>query len=104
MTPGSSYPRRCALCSVHCVVWKKGRPLTASLLSQVEGLIAEARRLFAIVTINRARGRRLFNLDTSPRVHAFEGKKGVLRAEATPRLQLPFALGAPTSFALIKIG
>ena len=104
MTSGSSYPRRCALCSVHCVVWKKGRPLTASLLSQVEGLIAEARRLFAIVTINRARGRRLFNLIASPRVHAFEGKKGVLRAEATPRLQLPFALGAPTSFALIKIG
>ena len=103
VTRGSSYPRRCALCSVHCVVWKKGRPLTASLLSQVEGLIAEARRLFAIVTINRARGRRLFNLDTSPRVHAFEGKKGVLRAEATPRLQLPFARRASTSFAL-KIG
>ena len=25
VTRGSSYPRRCALCSVHCVVWKKGR-------------------------------------------------------------------------------
>ena len=47
MTRGSSYPRRCALCSVHCVVWKKGRPLNASLLAQVGGSGAARRKVLA---------------------------------------------------------
>ena len=71
-------------------------PLTASLLAQVEGMIAEARRLLAIGAIERARGRRLINRETTPQVHASEMKKRKLRAAATPRLQLPFALGSPT--------
>ena len=66
VTRGSSYPRQRARCSVDCVMWKKGRPLIASLNAQVQGLIAEARRLFAIGTIDRARGRRLFNRETTP--------------------------------------
>ena len=57
VTRGSSYQRRCAWYSIDdCVMWKKGRRLTASRLAQVEGLIAEARRLLAIGDLERARG------------------------------------------------
>ena len=51
-----------------------------------------------------ARGMGSFIAATSPPLLTSDRKVRGLRAAATPRLQLPFALGAPTSFALIKIG
>ena len=85
VTRGSSYPRQRARCSVDCVMWKKGRPLTASLLAQVEGLIAEARRCCVHEGPSCVRERPLIKRGTAVSSLQFERKMRGLRAEATPR-------------------
>ena len=69
VTPGRSYQRHCGWDRAHCVVWKKGRPLTASRLAPVAAMIAEACRFCVHEAPSCARRRRLINRETTPQVH-----------------------------------
>ena len=62
---GRSCRRRCARCRNDCAACKKGRPLTASRLAPVEGMIVEARSLAAPQDQRAARGRRLISPGTT---------------------------------------
>ena len=94
VTRGSSYPRQRARCSLDCVMWKKGRPLNPSLLAQVGRPGAASRKVLAPGGPSYARGRPLIKRGTAISSLQFERKMRGLRAEVTPALLMPFALGS----------